>query len=59
MVISFRELGSTGNYFQGFGEQAHRFWNLGSLAKKLKSNLTLEEKPLFCLFFSNKILRLL
>ena len=29
-----RELGSTGNYFQGFGEQAHSFGDLGSSAKK-------------------------
>ena len=25
LVLIFRELGSTGNYFQGFGEQAHSF----------------------------------
>ena len=30
----FRELGSTGNYFQGFGEQAHSFGDSGSPAKK-------------------------
>ena len=30
----FRELGSTGNYFQGSGEQAHSFGDLGSPAKK-------------------------
>ena len=30
----FRELGSTGNYFQGFWEQAHYFGDLGSPAKK-------------------------
>ena len=29
----FRELGSTGNNFQGFGEQAHSFGDLGSPAK--------------------------
>ena len=42
----FRELESTVNYFQGFGERAHSFEDLGSFAKKLK-NLTLKEKPLF------------
>ena len=30
----FRELRSTGNYFQGFGEQANSFGDLGSLSKK-------------------------
>ena len=30
----FRELGSTGYYFQGFGEQAHSFGDLGSSGKK-------------------------
>ena len=25
MAIFFRELGSTGNYFQGFADQAHSF----------------------------------
>ena len=35
MVIYFqRDLGSTGNYFQGFGEQAHSLGDLGSPAKK-------------------------
>ena len=33
-LFIFRELGSTGNYFQGFGEQAHSFGDLGSTAKK-------------------------
>ena len=33
-LFIFRELGSTGNYFQGFGEQAHSFGNLGSPAIK-------------------------
>ena len=48
MAIIFRELGSTGNYFQGFGEQVHSFGDLGSPAKSQK-NLTLMEKPSFCL----------
>ena len=56
-LFIFRELGSTGNYFQGFGEQAHSFGDLGSPAKKLKKNLTLKEKPSFDFF--KKILRLL
>ena len=34
MAIYFRELGCTGNYCQGFGEQAHSFGDLGSPAKK-------------------------
>ena len=33
-LFIFRELGSTGNYFLGFGEQAHSFGDLGSPAKK-------------------------
>ena len=46
------ELGSTGNYFQGFGEQAHSFGDLGSPAKKKQKNFTLKEKPSFHLIFS-------
>ena len=33
-LFIFRELGSTGNYFQGFGEQVRSFGDLGSPAKK-------------------------
>ena len=33
-LFIFMELGSTGNYFQGIGEQAHSFGDLGSTAKK-------------------------
>ena len=33
-LFIFRELGSIGYYFQGFGEQAHSFGDLGSPAKK-------------------------
>ena len=33
-LFIFRELGSTGNYFQGIGEQVHSFGDLGSPAKK-------------------------
>ena len=33
-LFIIRELGSTGNYFQGFGEQAHSFGDLESPAKK-------------------------
>ena len=33
-LFIFRELGSTGNYFQEFGEQAHSFGDLGSPARK-------------------------
>ena len=32
-LFAFRELGSTGNYFQVFGEQAHSFGDLRSPAK--------------------------
>ena len=34
MAIYFRELGSTGSYFKGYGEEAHIFGDLGSPAKK-------------------------
>ena len=37
-LFIFRELGCTGNYFQGFGEQAHSFGGLGSPAKKFLKN---------------------
>ena len=33
----FRQLGSTGNYFRGSGEQAHSFGDLVSTAKKQKN----------------------
>ena len=45
-LFIFRALGSTGNYFQGFGEQVHSFGDLGSHSKS-KKNLTLKEKPSF------------
>ena len=35
-LFIFRDLGSTGNYFRGAGEQAHSFGVLGSPAKKQK-----------------------
>ena len=35
-LFIFRELGSTGYYFRGDGEQAHNFGDIGSLAKKEK-----------------------
>ena len=50
----FRELGSTGNYLRGAREQAHNFWDLGSLAKKQKN----KEKPPFCLIFKEFLLLL-
>ena len=50
----FRELGSTGNYFQGFGEQAHSFGDLGNPSKKAK-NLTLKKKPSFRLIFKKNL----
>ena len=36
-IFIFRELGSTGNYFQGFEEQANSFRDLGSHVKKEKN----------------------
>ena len=33
-LLIFRDLEGTGNYFQGFREQAHSFVDLGSPAKK-------------------------
>ena len=35
-TVIFMELGSTGSYFEGFGEQAHSFGDLGSPAKSKK-----------------------
>ena len=35
-LFIFRDLGSTGNYFRGAGEQAHSFGDIGSPAKKAK-----------------------
>ena len=32
----FSGAGGTGNYFQGFGEHAHRFGDLGSLEQSKK-----------------------
>ena len=50
-LFIFRELGSIGNYFQGFREQAHSFEDLGSPAKKAK-NLTFKENPSFRLILT-------
>ena len=36
-LFIFRDLGSTGNYFRGSGEQAHSFGDLWSPAKKQKN----------------------
>ena len=35
-IYIFRDLGSTGNYLRGAGEQAHSFGDLGSPAEKQK-----------------------
>ena len=35
-IFIFWDLGSTGNYFRGAGEQAQSFGDLGSPAKKQK-----------------------
>ena len=37
----FHGAGSTGNYLRGAREQAHNFWDLGSLAKKQKKKKSL------------------
>ena len=46
LLFIFRELGSIGNYFQGFGEQAHSLGDLatGSPAKKVKKKSHLKGK---------------
>ena len=38
MAFYFQGAGSTGNYFQEFGEQTHSFGDIGSPAKKLKKS---------------------
>ena len=38
-LFIFRELGSTGNNFRGAREQAHNFWDIGSLAKRQLEDL--------------------
>ena len=54
-LFIFRDLGSTGNYLRGAGEQANSFGDLGSPAKKQKN----KGKPPFCLIFFFKFLLLL
>ena len=54
-LFIFRDLGSTGNYLRGAGEQAHSFGDLGSPAKKQKK---IKEKPPFCLIFLKFLLLL-
>ena len=49
-LFIFRDLGSTGYYFRGAGEQAHSFGDLGSPAKKQKKK-KIKEKPPFRLIF--------
>ena len=46
-LFIFRDLGSTGNYFRGAGEQTHSFGDLVSPAKEQKNKI--KEKPPFCL----------
>ena len=50
-LFFFSELGSTGNYFQVFGEQVHSFGELGIPAKKLKKS-HLKRKAFILLIFS-------
>ena len=54
-LLIFRELGSTGNYFQGFGEQAHSLGNLGSPAKKYKKSHLKRKAFILFDFFKKKI----
>ena len=56
-LLIFRELGSTGNYFQRLGEQAHNLGDLGSLAHKVKNKLkkNLREKTFISFDFLKKI----
>ena len=54
-LFIFRDLGSTGYYFRGAGEQAHSFGDLGSPALKQKN---IKEKPSFCLIFFKFLLLL-
>ena len=46
-LFIFGDIGSTGYYVRGAGEQAHSFGDLGSPAKKQKKKI--KEKPPFCL----------
>ena len=39
LLFIFRELGSTGNYFQGIWEQVNSFGDLGSPAKEKEKKL--------------------
>ena len=45
------ELGSTGNYFRGAGEQSHSFVDREPYQKENLKNITLKEKLPFSLFF--------
>ena len=45
-LFIFRELGSTDNYFQGFGEQARSFGDLESPGKS-KKNISPSSKSLY------------
>ena len=58
-LFIFRELGSTGNYFQGFGEQAHSYGDLWSPAKKEIKKSYLKGKAIISFDFFKKNLRLL
>ena len=58
-LFIFRELGSTGNLFQGFGDQAHSFRDLGSPAKKLKKSRLKGKAFISFDFFKTKIFKLL
>ena len=53
-LFIFRELWSTGNYFQGFWEQAHSFGDLGSPAKSKKISPLRKSLHSFDFFFFKK-----
>ena len=46
LVFIFMNLGSTGNHFQGFGEHARSFGDLGSPAKRKKKKISPKRKSL-------------
>ena len=54
-LFIFRELGSTGYYFPGFGEQAHSFGDLGSPAKSKKKSQLKGKAFISFDFFKKKI----
>ena len=56
-LFIFRGLGSTGNYFQAFGEQVHSFWGFRDPCKKVKKSHLKGKAFILFDFFFKKILR--